>query len=854
MKIRLVTVVWGREYAELFLRGSLRTLLAEGNCPALARAHQVIYTIYTTADGAELLEAAPVFIRLREQMEVRVSVFAPGEIDDTNHGSHGYFWNREIDLARQNSAVLFFIIPDVLYAKDTLTRWAARFDAGAGAIFTIGPQVVLETIIPEIEERFQDSGAVFSIEQDELYDLLFRHLHPLHVAMRHDSDRRPPHPEYDLRLVPEHGIVIREIVSHPFCINPRIYNELRHYGPRDHLDTIVCEPCMTLSVEPLLKRVNSYYRPWPLDEARLTNLALWWDHYTTEACEYESNFPFDIYPSNDAKWPTVRRRAVAGGRFYRSQIVSSGRLYQLFSELKKRQSYKAASLLALAIYAARLRRRLPLRDGATILVPSERALAADEKRIAPLLVPGREQELIDLFADHIICSKENVARSHRLQHLIRRREKPAVGDGAIFTARGMAGEPLLRDVTRKGTPFSVGPFNVIMIDRILWRDQLPEAESADVAPSGPAESDHAVAPTAKSSTFVVTAWGQRSNLRRMLFYAAHIPLLEPLIAMLFHRIYYPHAMRVIQYEGRMFRIARRVPRAIWHRSRGIPIVGPVLRRALYAAMLLLGLLRKVKTAVRVMRREGFRQALNLTLVRLNLGAFSSMKAGHAVSEAERNFIDEIRNVRVMETVAAVLTDFQSKMGSEKFKSAPLELLERILREQKLDVAKAPLLEKALRGLTVSNPQWSEPWLELGFLHEDQGRLDEALVCFSKAMAGLRPNDLPDRDPHPAAVAGARRGKLLADAGNDAEAQACFKLCLGYDPGQRMVAVQYANLLRRLGHYDQALVYYSEGMYYQESRWSLPVPPRDAGRLRFPHLTGRMREIREPDFSPESSKK
>jgi tetratricopeptide (TPR) repeat protein len=225
------------------------------------------------------------------------------------------------------------------------------------------------------------------------------------------------------------------------------------------------------------------------------------------------------------------------------------------------------------------------------------------------------------------------------------------------------------------------------------------------------------------------------------------------------------------------------------------------------------------------------------------------KPGFVVSKTHRDLISEVRNVRVMEAIAEVLTDFQSKMGSDKFRSEPLALLKRILREQKLDKASAQSLEKALRGLTVSNPGWSEPWLELGFLLEDQGRLDEALTCFANATTGLQPSDLPDRDPHPSAIAGARRGKLLIEAGNDTEARACFELSLGYNPDQRTVAVEYANLLRRLGHFDQALVHYCEGMYYQESRWSVPVPPRDAERLRFPHLTGRMQEIREPGFPP-----
>src|SRR5262249_37465472 len=157
------------------------------------------------------------------------------------------------DLARRNDEVLFFIIPDLLYASGTLVRWAQRFVEGKRAVFTIGPQVVLETVLPELEQRVPAQQSSCDLDRDQLRDLLGRHLHPLHAAMRQDEPRRPSHPEYDLRLVPGRGLVIREIVSHPFCLQPGFYSTLKHYGPEDHLDTLAFEPCSTLSLEPLLK-------------------------------------------------------------------------------------------------------------------------------------------------------------------------------------------------------------------------------------------------------------------------------------------------------------------------------------------------------------------------------------------------------------------------------------------------------------------------------------------------------------------------------------------------------------------------------------------------------------------------
>ena len=86
MKIRLATVVWGREYAGYVSAcRSATPLLAEGNAPDLARAHQVIYTIYTTPEDARLLEAAPAFARLRAAVDVRLALFAAGEAGSDNY-------------------------------------------------------------------------------------------------------------------------------------------------------------------------------------------------------------------------------------------------------------------------------------------------------------------------------------------------------------------------------------------------------------------------------------------------------------------------------------------------------------------------------------------------------------------------------------------------------------------------------------------------------------------------------------------------------------------------------------------------------------------------------------------------
>lgn len=830
LKIRLVTVVWGREHTDTFLRVGLRTLLAEGNVPALAHANEVIYTIYTTRDDAKRLEAEPAFASLRNQADVRLSLFSDGEIDLANYGSHGIPWNREIELARRLSQALFFIMPDVLYAEGTLMRWAAHFSAGAGAIFTIGPQVVLETVVPELERRFPDRDVPCKLNKTELYDILFRHFHPLHAAMRHDSSRRPSHPEYDVRLVPTRGLVIREIVSHPFCVYPSHYNQLRHYGPQDHLESVVFEPCATLSVEPLLKRLDGYYRKWPLTESRLSNLAVWWNYYATEACQYESAFPFDVCASDTQVWREQRRRAVAGGQFYRSQIINSGRIYDLFAQLQKRQSHKAAAILALAVHAGRLRRRLCLSEGAIIAIPSERALEANAERINALLVPGKENELIDLIADHVVLGRADAVRSRRARNRMEKVEHDA-GDESLFTARGLPAEPLLSVASRADAPFRCGPFTVVMIDKVLWRSSSSQSAQTPESADSLSKDEMRPAPPAVG-TFVVTKWARKSISHRVLYYLAHIPLLEPFVASILYPMVFPRHMKIFNPASRLFH-------AIRLRVRVIPLVGPLLRRALNLARRLVSLLRLGLRIVQVVKRDGLRLAWRKVLTRLNVNSPNEMLvSGHEVSRRQREMLDDIRNVRALCAVSEVLEDFETKMGGGSFKSEPLSLIRDLV--SKNNIGSLDLLERALVGLTVQDPDWGEPWLELGFLNEDRGRFDEALKCFSRAMATRRPNDIAARDPHPAAVAGARHGQLSVSAGNDTDALVSFQLSLRHGPDQRMIAIEYANVLRRLGRVEEALSFYTEGMYYQESRWGLPSPPRDARTLEFSRLSENVR--------------
>jgi hypothetical protein len=144
MKIRLITVIWGAPFVDLFLKLSLRSLMADGNIAALAKAHDCHFTIFTTKEDLQTLESAPDFIKLSEIVHIDISIFGLGEIDPANRGHHAIMWERAFELARRNKEILFLIIPYLLYAEGTLLRWAKKIKNGAREIYTPGQFVALE--------------------------------------------------------------------------------------------------------------------------------------------------------------------------------------------------------------------------------------------------------------------------------------------------------------------------------------------------------------------------------------------------------------------------------------------------------------------------------------------------------------------------------------------------------------------------------------------------------------------------------------------------------------------------------------------------------------------------------------
>jgi tetratricopeptide (TPR) repeat protein len=497
MRFHLLTVVWGAEFTDRFASVTLRSLLAPGNLPDLAAAHPVVYDIHTTAADLERLEAHPVFRRAAQFVEFRLHPFPIAQIDPRNPSSHWILWHRGAARLRDAEDVLFTVAADHLFSRGCLLRWAELFLRGNLAMFGSGIQVVAETIEEEVARTFPPPQPI-DLPVEALHDLMFRHLHPVKVSMLRGSPRWIAHPEEHLRPLPGYGLAQNVLTSHAVAFRPRAVRMNDNFCPVEKLDRIAFEPCRYLSLEPALKNLSLYMRPWQMDDRTLSHFGEWADHFFFAANLLESRTTH-VYPVVVPIPPAQRRRAELSARFFVGQMHASRQIVRLWRCLHDRGQCFAARWLAAAHLHGRLRRRLPLRIPATVFIPAEGVLAritASERN--DLLAQGGRR-LISVVRAHVATGHHRLARGGWLA--------PSTA-GAIRTGDGS-----LYAVAARGTVrISAGPVRLDGIEiYIIDRPLLPIA----LRPAGAADSAEVVARSLAHRASRVTARAKAALLRQL---------------------------------------------------------------------------------------------------------------------------------------------------------------------------------------------------------------------------------------------------------------------------------------------------------------------------------------------------
>jgi tetratricopeptide (TPR) repeat protein len=455
MKFRLLTAVWGAEFCDHFVRIAARSLLAAGNFPDLSRRHSTAYTILTMKEDVTRIQRHPVFAALAASGQVEFQTIGDDEIDPNNPSSHWAIWGKGVDAAKKNEEFVIYIMPDILYASGTLLDWAKAFEQGYRAIFTPIPEVVLETTLQELEASFPAERQLsLGLEVTEVTNLCLKHLHPYHLCMLRNSRHWVVHPE-SLGYATRGAFVQRVMGSHPICFDPSFFEFNSVYTPTNHFDRIAFLPGTAISLEPFLKFMSLYYRPWRMIGDRLSNCGWWFDYFTFHANDLESSRSY-VFPFSSG-WSTAAvARAHASGNFYRAQCLATRAIFRIWSKLVGLGCNRAAEILATAHYVGRLRRYKLLRGHTTVLVPSNEALERAAVNLAAGNEVDRRRRLLDIVYDHCFPGQYRFAAGQRIV---------VTGNGEICAASSSS-DPQAAGRVAAG-PFEAQGFTIYVTDFVV---------------------------------------------------------------------------------------------------------------------------------------------------------------------------------------------------------------------------------------------------------------------------------------------------------------------------------------------------------------------------------------------------
>jgi tetratricopeptide (TPR) repeat protein len=774
MKFRLITTVWGPRFTDLFLRVTVRSLLAEGNIGAFGERHEAVYSIYTMPETADQLRKSPVFQRLENSIPVEFVLFGFDEIDPAQPGSHWIGWRRGADVTEKNREIAFFIIADVLYATNTLRRWVGLFEQGYRAVWTSTTQAVLETALDEVEAKFPvESLAPISLANDEVIDLAIRHLHPLIIAMFRDTRRASRHPEVVFTEVPGEGLAQRVIGSHPICVDPSYFSLSDAMVPLERFEAIAFDEPTGLGLEPLLKTADLYACVSRIDGDRLSNMGSWLDFYCTPSDLIESMQTHRFSRLGCQNDPGFRRASAALG-FYACQVRITAAVFRVVQEMRRADCRLAAQVAASAHYAGRLRRHWRIRGPVTVFVPTDGAINAwGIDWLNALLRVGSEQALARAALAHVFEGRLSFAAGDEVRLL---------GEMTAATNRALLVE---RRVRILAGPIERDDCTIYVIDRVLLADPAVP-ESSEVGVPG--------------------RWtAHPTRLRPSLLERQEDPgVVVPVAASMSRRV-----TSVLRSLARFVRLVLRLGYRVLRTLPGARRLAESMRRRL------LGSMQGMKF------RYGEHRAW---IVRGDIAALSGGAVevpGGATDAPGARAIEafqDLQRARVILTVAEILAFYRSKVGDIAPELPSLELVESCIQGAGLD---EEVLEAHLRELLEQEPNFAEAWYELGSLLHARKEHAEAIVCFDRCLTTkIAIPVAPDRTGCDVLAASAK-ASALEESGLLEMAAETYRRATALPHQSGMVRVAYARLLRRLGRPLDAAAEFDAGMVSDGTAVHLP---------------------------------
>lgn len=174
MKILITNVVYGKDYADLFLDQHLTSILDDTN--VVEHGERLEYLIYTDAETRVQIESHTNFRLLRKIIPVSFTEFMwPSHF---NHYVARYsilvqMFRESARVAMGNNMYLSFMVADLVVAKHFFTKMFARLDAGYDGVLVMPMRAAHESMIEVLPK---EPGALDAIK---LFQASYKRMSPL---------------------------------------------------------------------------------------------------------------------------------------------------------------------------------------------------------------------------------------------------------------------------------------------------------------------------------------------------------------------------------------------------------------------------------------------------------------------------------------------------------------------------------------------------------------------------------------------------------------------------------------------------------------------------------------------------
>jgi SAM-dependent methyltransferase len=224
------SVVWGEKYLDAFMNFNVRSMLADGNMPALRRHGVLVHSIVTTDSGRQYILNHPVYKALARVADVQFFCF-PEALLELFRGEHGpdklsYLLYGILDhtnlfFARGLGGNLFLIPVDAVVAGPSFTNMRRYLEEGYDCCGAGNLVSERESFLPALERRFAGETAI-DIDTFSLASLALQHPHHYITSqLIHDGNRDFGRHPRELFWPIKGGIAVHSIYTHPLAVSGR---------------------------------------------------------------------------------------------------------------------------------------------------------------------------------------------------------------------------------------------------------------------------------------------------------------------------------------------------------------------------------------------------------------------------------------------------------------------------------------------------------------------------------------------------------------------------------------------------------------------------------------------------------